>query len=171
MELLIVTGLSGAGKSQAIHTLEDIGYFCFDNIPAELLLVSSNGAESGPAGRFAAVLDVRSNAYSGDVGESVQTLAEAGYAVKVLFLDAADDVLLRRYKETRRPHPLIHGEVYTLAQALVVERQLLASVREHADYLARHLESERGAAPGADYRPVRKSRGVVDEDYDSVVWI
>ena len=136
MELLIVTGLSGAGKSQAIHTLEDIGYFCFDNIPAELLLdFLERCRKAGRAGRFAAVLDVRSNAYSGDVGESVQTLAEAGYAVKVLFLDAADDVLLRRYKETRRPHPLIHGEVYTLAQALVVERQLLASVREHADYL------------------------------------
>lgn len=112
MELLIVTGLSGAGKSQAIHTLEDIGYFCFDNIPAELLLdFLERCRKAGRAGRFAAVLDVRSNAYSGDVGESVQTLAEAGYAVKVLFLDAADDVLLRRYKETRRPHPLIHGEV------------------------------------------------------------
>lgn len=110
MELLIVTGLSGAGKSQAIHTLEDIGYFCFDNIPAELLLdFLERCRKAGRAGRFAAVLDVRSNAYSGDVGESVQTLAEAGYAVKVLFLDAADDVLLRRYKERSRPHPLSTG--------------------------------------------------------------
>lgn len=136
MELLIVTGLSGAGKSQAVHTLEDIGYFCFDNVPADLLLdFFERCRRAGQSGRFAAVLDVRSNAYSGNIGEAVQRLDHTGYSVKILFLDAADDVVLRRYKETRRLHPLIRGDVYTVAQALVIERQLLASVREQADYL------------------------------------
>lgn len=136
MQLLIVTGLSGAGKSLAVHTLEDIGYFCFDNVPADLLLDFLNRCRGHDRdGQFAAVLDVRSIAYSGSVVQAVQRIRQSGYSVQVLYLDAADDAVLRRYKETRRPHPLVGGEIYTVAQALVEERRLLAPVREIADYL------------------------------------
>ncbi len=136
MEILIVTGLSGAGKSQALHALEDIGFFCVDNIPADLLLDFLERCQKADrAERFAAVFDVRSSIFSGSVGESIRRLTEAGLSVKILYLDATDDVVLRRYKETRRPHPLIQGEIYTVAQALLAERRLLASAREQADYL------------------------------------
>ena len=136
VQLLVVTGLSGAGKSQAVHTLEDIGYVCFDNIPADLLIdFLRRGRDPGHDGPFAAVLDVRSIAYSGSVVEEIRRIRDSGYSVQILYLDAADDAVLCRYKETRRPHPLVGGEIYTVAQALVEERRLLAPVREIADYL------------------------------------
>lgn len=135
MDFLIVTGVSGAGKSQTVHTLEDIGYFCIDNIPANLaepffdLCRKTNGQR-----KYAAVIDVRSHSISGDFRRVYDTLVGKGDRVKILYLDAADDVLLRRFQETRRRHPLLDDTTLSVATAIARERDLLAEIRELADY-------------------------------------
>ena len=107
-ELLIVTGLSGAGKSLAMHALEDIGYYCIDNIPANLLvrLLEFAGHSELPLERAAIVLDVRGVRSAQEFSEALGQLHDKGIAYRLLFLDAGDEVLERRYKETRRRHPL-----------------------------------------------------------------
>jgi len=135
MELLIVTGMSGAGKSKAIDALEDIGFFCVDNIPLNLiskfaeLYMKSNGVD-----RIAIVSDVRGQMI-GDLVDILQELKNFKIPYKVLFLDASDNVLIRRYKETRRKHPLYasDGGSGSLEQAIQLERKMLLPVRAKAN--------------------------------------
>lgn len=135
MDFLLVTGLSGAGKSQAIHALEDLGYFCIDNIPPELLeRFFEICARTDQKGRFAAVIDVRSQAMFGDLMQAAQRHLGEGN-MRLLFLDAADEVLMRRYKETRRRHPLMDEQVGTIGEAVALEREALAGARALADYV------------------------------------
>ena len=136
MDFLIVTGLSGAGKSSVIHALEDIGYFCSDNIPPELLKqLFEICMRSDKDGRFAAVLDVRSRRMSGDLIDIKRRLTENQRAdVRLLFLDASDEVLIRRYKETRRRHPLMDQDIHSVQQAIALERNILNDVHLNADY-------------------------------------
>jgi UPF0042 nucleotide-binding protein len=105
--VVVVTGLSGAGKSQALHALEDLGFFCVDNLPTALAPQAVELCERGGMTRLALGIDVRVRAFLGEVGNVLQLLEAGGQRdLHVLFLDASDETLLHRFSETRRPHPL-----------------------------------------------------------------
>ncbi|MCA9658101.1 MAG: RNase adapter RapZ [Myxococcales bacterium] len=125
MELLVVTGMSGAGKSTALDALEDLGFYCVDNVPVPLLpdLVALSAAHDSQR-RVAVGVDAREPAYLRDFADVQLRLEEAGHSVEVLFLEAPTDVLVRRYSETRRKHPMGH-----LPQAIDEERELLRGLR------------------------------------------
>ena len=129
MRVLVVTGVSGAGKSTALRSLEDIGYYCVDNLPLPLLgqFVSLLG-QTGQK-RAALVIDAREGEFLIGFREAMAELRGAGHSLEVLFLDAPNDVLLRRFSETRRRHPL-HGD--DLRAAILHERRELSPLREEA---------------------------------------
>lgn len=134
MELLIVTGMSGAGKSQAVQALEDIGFYCVDNVPPSLL-ASFADLSRGQLEHIALVVDVRSHSMFADLEQRISELRAADYRVRILFLDCADHVLAQRYKETRRRHPLAQGNDRTTMEAIAEERIMLEGIRNQADYL------------------------------------
>ena len=136
MQFLIVTGLSGSGKSCAMNVLEDIGYYCIDNMPPQLLKKFAEICESsvGKIDRVAVVMDIRGGELFFGLQESIDEMRSQGINVKILFLDATDDVLVHRYKETRRKHPLDGIMRGGLLQAVKKERETLMPVRETADY-------------------------------------
>lgn len=135
MELIIVTGMSGAGKSQAVRALEDIGFYCVDNIPPALMrkFVELCSQSNESIRRVALVIDVRSGPMFEDLRKSLVKLGNAGQKYRVLYLDCADETLCRRYKETRRKHPLASSEV-PIEEALATERRLLEPLNARADY-------------------------------------
>lgn len=137
MNFLIVTGLSGAGKSMAVNALEDIGFFCIDNIPAGLMSRLVDFALQGGSEleRVAVVLDVRGLRTTHDVNEALAVLDEKKMDYDILFLDARDDVIRRRYKETRRMHPITISDGLPVDQAIARERAILAPLRERAKYV------------------------------------
>jgi UPF0042 nucleotide-binding protein len=129
--LVIVTGLSGAGKSQAMKSFEDFGFACLDNAPP--VLASSYIDLVAAGNRDAAVaFDVQTGGAFGDAAGTIESLEAAGHRPEVLFLDADDQTLVRRYSETRRRHPLAAGGG-TMLEAIAAERALLAPLRERAD--------------------------------------
>lgn len=135
--LLIVTGLSGAGKSLAVNALEDIGFYCMDNIPAELLGKLMEFALQGgkrPAAKLAVVLDSRGITSAQDMKNALSDLQRLEIEYRILFLDANQEVLERRYKETRRRHPLCMIKDCSLEEALQEERRMLAPMYEAASY-------------------------------------
>ena len=136
MNLLIVTGLSGAGKSLAMHALEDIGFFCIDNIPANLLakLMEFAQQSENTLERVAVVLDIRGGKSSEDILNALGQLKAGRVNYKILFLDARNDVLERRYKETRRRHPISIASQVSTDEAILQEREILAPLYEMADY-------------------------------------
>lgn len=135
MELLIVTGMSGAGKSQAAKVLEDIGYYCVDNIPPALIPAFADMmAGNSEIEKAAVVTDVRGGKGFKDISNVLSKLSENRVNYKILFMDCSDEVLVRRYKETRRRHPLAAAGL-ALSDAVKHERSLLASVRQRADYV------------------------------------
>lgn len=135
--LVIVSGMSGSGKSVALNTFEDLGYYCVDNLPAELLPQFVRGAtsdRSGPApAKLAVGIDVR-NSHSdlASVPEWLSAVGALGLDPKLVFFDTRDDVLLKRYADTRRRHPLSHLGL-SLADAISLERQVLRPLRQIAD--------------------------------------
>ena len=137
MEFVVVTGLSGAGKTQAMHAMEDIGFFCVDNLPPALIPVFYDLCVKSEdiMGRVAVVTDTR----GGDLFKSFFTAMEAlkhdKKPYKILFLDASDNVLVRRFKETRRKHPLSDDLNGSLEQAVKLEREMLKPMRESSDYV------------------------------------
>lgn len=137
MELLVVTGLSGAGKSLAVNALEDIGYFCIDNIPAGLMPRLVDFAQQGEnmLEKVAVVLDVRGCRSAEDITSALDSVARCNVPYQILFLDSADEVLERRYKETRRMHPLSSYEGLSTSEAIARERTLLRPLFERADYV------------------------------------
>lgn len=137
MDLMLVTGLSGAGKSRVVDALEDIGYFCVDNMPpklmttfAQLLLNSREKRE-----KVAIVTDIRVGGSFGDLFNAMVELKNMGCNPKLLFIDAADNVLIRRYKETRRKHPLLEKYNGSIVEALAAERAILEPAKSIADYV------------------------------------
>ena len=140
MEIVLITGMSGSGKSVALNALEDAGYYCVDNLPPELLLPFVALEQEHRASRVAIAMDVRSATSLHQVPELLTTLRQQGVAIKSLFFDAATDTLVRRYSETRRKHPLSQnmpaGAMPDISRALVdaieLERELLADLREQA---------------------------------------
>ncbi len=135
MEFVIITGMSGAGKSLAVNTFEDMGYFCVDNMPpvllSEFLKVCRENAEN--ITKVALVIDVRSVSFQSEFSDAVKNLEESFGKCKVLFLDASDNELVKRYKETRRKHPLSSG--ISLTQAFEKEREILDPILKSATYV------------------------------------
>ena len=132
--LVIVSGMSGSGKSVALHTFEDLGYYCVDNLPADLLpeFVRRVLAKENAPEKIAVGIDARSLGDLADVPEALSQIGAQGLDPKLLFFDTRDDVLLRRYADTRRRHPLSHLGL-VLADAISLERQALKPLRQIAD--------------------------------------
>jgi UPF0042 nucleotide-binding protein len=135
--VVVVTGLSGAGKSQALHALEDLGFFCVDNLPTLLAPQAVALCERGGMSRVALGIDVRVRAFLGEVGSVLQLLEADGQRdVQVLFLDASDERLLHRFSESRRPHPLSaesgHEGALAVLDGVRIERERLAPLRAGA---------------------------------------
>lgn len=136
MEFVIISGLSGAGKSKAASFLEDMDFFCVDNLPAPLIpkFAELGMAGSGEYDRVALVTDVRTGSNFDGLFQALDTLKSMKCASRILFMDADDETIIRRYKETRRAHPLAE-ETESLEEAITLERQMLAPLRERADML------------------------------------
>ncbi len=138
MEIVIVTGLSGSGKSRAMDALEDIGYFCIDNIPPQLIPKIAeicSGGKNGKLSKVAIAADVRGGDLFFSIYDGLEELKKNSITYKILFLDCLDNVIVRRYKETRRKHPLDNGTISGTAEAIRLEREVLKKVREQADYI------------------------------------
>ncbi len=135
MRMIVVTGVSGAGKSTALKMLEDIGYFCMDNLPVPLVykLADMMSQQSIELEKVALGIDVRSRKKFHELEDALAHLEKSGIICEILFLDSADDVLVKRYKETRRIHPL--AENGRLEDSIKKERDYLKKLRKKADYL------------------------------------
>ena len=134
-ELVLITGISGSGKSVALHALEDAGFFCVDNLPPELLREYMRLAHPRYTQRVAIAVDVRAASSLPGLVPLIEELRGEGVAIRPLFLDASTDTLVRRYSESRRPHPLSHadaagGAQHALIEAIELERLMLAELRE-----------------------------------------
>ena len=139
MEFVILTGLSGAGKTNALHAMEDIGFYCVDNLPPLLLdtfYELCDNATDNRMKRVAVVADARSGEMFAEIADVLQKAKLDGRRFKILFLDAKLDTLVIRYKETRRKHPL-SGEMVSgsVEEAVELENELMKEVREMADYV------------------------------------
>jgi len=139
LELVLITGMSGSGKSVALRALEDAGYFCVDNLPPELLLDFVELEEKTARRRVAIAMDVRSAGALPQVPAQLDALVQRGIAVRPLFLDATTDTLVRRFSETRRRHPLsrpgadAEGDQHrAVVEAIELERELLSDLRQRA---------------------------------------
>ena len=134
MEILIITGLSGSGKSRAASILEDIGYYIVDNLPAEMMVKFADfcAASHGHYDRVALVYDVRAGEPFDLLIAALERLKRTDVNCRLLFLDADNAAIINRYKETRRTHPL-SAEGRSMEQTVMLERQMLQPVRDHAD--------------------------------------
>lgn len=136
LEVVLITGMSGSGKSVALHALEDAGYFCVDNLPPELLKPFVALEQHHRANKVAIAMDVRSATSLPLVPDQLEMLRTQGVSIKSLFLDATTDTLVRRYSETRRRHPLSRSDdpdqQHALVDALELERELLENLRENS---------------------------------------
>ena len=136
MEMILITGMSGSGKSVALHALEDAGYYCVDNLPAELLAPLTALKHAEHAAKVAIAMDVRSAASLPLVPQQLQQLRDQGVTVQSIFLDANTETLVRRFSETRRRHPLSRNNASdphrALVEAIELERELLGEMREQS---------------------------------------
>ncbi|MBC8586629.1 RNase adapter RapZ [Paratissierella segnis] len=135
MKFLVITGMSGAGKSQAMKVMEDLGYYCMDNLPPALLSKFAELCRESkkPIDKVAVVVDIRGGEFFQHLFESLKELCTNGVSYEILFLDATDNVLIKRYKELRRPHPLTPDG--SLINGITRERELLHEVKIRADYI------------------------------------
>ena len=137
MDIFIITGMSGSGKSSVIKAMEDLGYFCADNIPPSLFhsfIKLINESDLKPE-KIGIVVDGRLKSELKKIDESLNVLKENGYSYKIIFVDTDNDVLLRRYKETRRLHPLSNEYNNSLKKAIAAERELLNELKANADFV------------------------------------
>lgn len=133
MRFVIVTGLSGAGKTQAVRNLEDLGYFCVDNLPSTLIpkFIEACYKTHDKIDKIALVIDIRGGQFFDDIFESLSYLKKQGYKYEILFLDASDEVLIKRFKESRRKHPLApEGRIL---KGITMERNKLRKLKNKAD--------------------------------------
>ncbi len=137
MSLLIVTGMSGAGKSQAANALEDMGYYCVDNIPPLIIpsFVDLFNGQENEYHKLAIITDIRGGALFSEIIRVLKDLKQREIDYKILFLNCNEDVIIRRYKENRRKHPLCITENITVTQAVKKEQQILSEIRKEADYV------------------------------------
>ncbi|MBP0969516.1 MAG: RNase adapter RapZ [Oscillospiraceae bacterium] len=135
MELLIVSGRAGAGKTQALNALEDMGYYCVDNVPPSMIpLFAGMAQQLGRFPRVVVVTDVRTGDPSSEIMQCLSELKDMGIQYKVLFLECADKELERRYRETRRRHPLMGDGDRSVSDAIKRERYMLNGIQEIADF-------------------------------------
>ena len=135
-DVVIITGMSGSGRTQAMHVFEDMGYFCIDNLPPRLIMQLAElvGINAGIGRHLAVTSDLRSQGLFDELLDVIQQLKEHEMSCKILFLEASDEVLIRRYSENRRRHPLaMAGE--STADAIQRERVQLMSIRDRADMI------------------------------------
>ncbi len=132
LHILIITGLSGAGKTEVVNSLEDAGYYCVDNLPPILLnkFIELSLQSDGKVNRVALVIDVRGGAFFHDLNKALQELKQVKIPFEIIFLEASDEVLVRRFKESRRRHPLGAGRLLENIQA---ERKILEEIRGKAN--------------------------------------
>lgn len=170
LDTVIISGLSGAGRSTAAKALEDLGYFVVDNLPPELVstMVDLGSRSRGAVTRIAVVMDVRSRAFSSDLRQVVRDLAQRRMRPRVLFLEASDEILVRRFESVRRAHPL-QGDG-RLVDGIAAEREVLRGLREEADLVLDtsdrsvhelRRELERAFAVGGDLDGVPPLRATV----------
>lgn len=133
MRFIIVTGLSGAGKTETTRTLEDLGYFCVDNLPPKLIPKFAEACNSGNIDKVALVIDIRGGIFFNDLFQSLVFLKGNGFQYEILFLDATDEILVKRFKESRRVHPLAHEG--RIINGINAERKKLAEVKDKADII------------------------------------
>ncbi|KPU26955.1 glmZ(sRNA)-inactivating NTPase [Caloranaerobacter sp. TR13] len=135
MEFVIVTGLSGAGKSQAIKVMEDIGFYCMDNLPPVLLPKFADLCfqSKRTIDKVAVVVDIRGGKFFDDLFHSLELLEKRGFKYRIIFLDASDEVLIKRFKETRRQHPLSRDG--RIIDGIEEERRILKDVKEKSNHL------------------------------------
>ena len=134
-EVMLITGMSGAGRSHAANALEDMGWYVIDNLPPKLLipLVDMMTSSGSKVHKLAAVIDVRSRGYFDDLFAVLGHIDDLGVKTRILFLDASDSVLIKRYESVRRPHPLQRGG--RLIDGILEERQLLSHLKDCADII------------------------------------
>ena len=132
-KFLIITGMSGAGKTQVVRTLEDMNFFCIDNLPPALIPKFAELCRQTQARNTALVVDVRGGRFFDELIEILDEMKAMGHEYELLYLDASDDSLIRRYKETRRRHPLGQGK--SLSENIAVERERLTEVRNRATHI------------------------------------
>lgn len=137
MEFLIITGLSGGGKSQAADIIEDLDYYCVDNMPAALIprFAELCAATKGRYEKVALVTDVREKSGISDIFSALETLKDMDFGYKILFMEAEPAVIIKRYKETRRPHPLAAKVGGSIEDAIAKESEQLRPIRDVADYI------------------------------------
>lgn len=139
VDLVIITGMSGAGRTEAMHTFEDLGYYCIDNLPPSLLpsLVASNEIPVQGEGKahLAVVCDARNRDYFTQLTSVLQNFRKQDITYRIIFLDSSDESLLARYKASRRRHPLCTDNKMTIAQGIDLERTLLSELREIANLI------------------------------------
>ncbi|HEU4404257.1 MAG TPA: RNase adapter RapZ [Polyangiaceae bacterium] len=139
--VVVITGMSGAGKSTALHALEDLSFYCVDNLPTPLIASTLEVCERGGLGRVALGVDVRVGAFLAEAARAIDALSGPGRDLHVLFFDASDQALLRRYSETRRPHPLAAndggegGPALAVLDGVRIERERLAPLRARATHV------------------------------------
>ncbi len=137
MKFVIVTGMSGGGKNTALKLLEDMGFYCVDNLPVPLIekfieLIETPNAE---VQKVALGLDIRTDQNFDQTNKSLQQLREKGHQFEILFMDSSDSILIKRYKETRRMHPFAEGAGGSLEDGIARERKVLSLIKEEADYI------------------------------------
>ncbi|MBO5273437.1 MAG: RNase adapter RapZ [Clostridia bacterium] len=137
MEFIVLTGLSGAGKSQAENVLEDLGYYCIDNMPVLLIpkFVEIYTQTPGKSSNVAFIIDTRGENEFDTMLTEIQHLKSSGYNCRTFFLDCETKVIINRYKETRRIHPLVTVKNISMSEAVETERRLLSGVKESADFV------------------------------------
>lgn len=168
LNLIIITGLSGAGKTQALQSLEDMGYFCVDNLPPSLLekFVELCAQSQGKINKAAVVCDLRGGEFFSSLNQALQDLLKAGFRYEILFLEASDDVLVNRYKESRRRHPV--SPQGNILEGIHLEREHLAELRGSAnkiidtsDLTSAQMKSKIRELFGKEYDPARMSVSIV----------
>ncbi len=134
MDFVVITGMSGSGKRTAMKTLEDAGFYCVDNLPSELIkafgeLITRRGDDIS---KVALGLDVRLDSSFEEANRILNEMKKNGMSYRILFMDASDEILIKRYKETRRLHPI---EGVSIADSIIKEREILQDIRNNADYI------------------------------------
>ena len=136
MQFVIITGMSGSGKSSCVDVLEDLGYYCIDNMPPELIgkFVDICNQSESKIDKVAFVIDIRSGELFLKLKDTLENLRHEDVGLKLIFLDCSDDVIISRYKETRRKHPLDEVSFGNIRKAVETERETLVPIKAMADY-------------------------------------
>lgn len=135
MKIVIITGMSGSGKSEAMNVMEDMGYYCIDNLPPEIIpkMVTLSADSKGTLNKIALGVDIRGYQFLEEINNALNFLEESGFDYQIIFLESSDETIVKRYKMSRRIHPLSNGD--DILQGIFKEKTLLADIRKKADYI------------------------------------